>query len=414
MKKTLSLLLVLAILLSVEITLAACSKESVAITEATTQSQSGNITYSVTVTDVGGNPHTSDVLVRFLKDGEQIAIEPVDDNGIAAKELEAGEYTFELVFTGDANAYYYDQNDLTLSIRFPDRVVPLSRRLTAECTPLYVQGNETKAYKGEVGGMYVSLISGQRNYFLFVPTVAGTYRVSSDNSTQVGYYGMPYFVQEQTALDVVDNTFIIDVSAGNIGCTYVIGVDAGDATACVLSVIRIGDPQRSIADEPWLIYEASVKPQPFRLTGTGKLIDFDLTAKGYNLVRSESDGFYHLDSVDGPLVLVRLGTASRYLESFKKILEQTSVRRYFFDEEGTFIKKESYSECLLEYIACMDENKGVYPLTDDLMYIIQQEGEDSGWWDPSNSSYIFVDGAGRTVPEINTEIAWLFMCCYLQ
>ena len=195
---------------------------------------------------------------------------------------------------------------------------------------------------------------------------------------------------------------------------YVIGVDAGDATACVLSVMRIGDPQQSIADEPWIIYEASVKPQPFRLPENSKLIDFNLTAEGYNLVRNEADGFYHLDSADGPLVLVRLGRASPYLESFQKILEQTSVRRYFFDEEGTFIKKESYSECLQAYIACMDENTGVYPLTDDLMYIIQQEGEDSGWWDPDNRIYIFVDGTRRPVPGINVEIAWLFMCCYLE
>jgi hypothetical protein len=211
---------------------------------------------------------------------------------------------------------------------------------------------------------------------------------------------------------VVDNTFTLSIKASMIGGTYVIGVDAGEATECILSIVRIGDPQKTIEDEPWIVYEAAVKPQPFRLEGTGALIDLDLTADGYTLVLNEQDGFYHLDTADGPLVLVRLGVSNAYLDSFKVILEHTGVNRYFFDEEGTFVKKESYSECLLEYIACMDEEKGVYPLTKDLMYIIQQEGEDSGWWDEKSSLYLFVDAGGNRIPGINSEIAWLFMCCY--
>jgi len=62
----------------------------------------------------------------------------------------------------------------------------------------------------------------------------------------------------------------------------------------------------------------------------------------------------------------------------------------------------------------MDEDKGVYPLTKDLMYIIQQRGEHSGWFDPNASMYLFKDVNGEMVPGINTQIAWLFMCCYIS
>jgi len=66
----------------------------------------------------------------------------------------------------------------------------------------------------------------------------------------------------------------------------------------------------------------------------------------------------------------------------------------------------------MEYIANADEDDGVYPLTEDLKYIIQQSGDHSGWWDFDGPGYIFLDEGGNKVADINPEIAWLFMCCH--
>ena len=144
-----------------------------------------------------------------------------------------------------------------------------------------------------------------------------------------------------------------------------------------------------------------------------KLENFDLTASGYNLVLNEKDGFYHLDSADGPLVLMYLGKDVDYLACFKTMLDRSGVNKYFFDENGNFLKRETYDQCLLEYFEYMDEDNGVYPLTEDLKYIVQQRGDHSGWWDKNSQSYLFVDENRNMVPGINTEIAWLFMCCYI-
>ena len=320
------------------------------------------MTYRVKVTDSLGMPYTTGVVVRFLQGGSQVAMQVVNNDGVAEKTLATGDYTVELT-------------------------------------------------------------AGKRNYFLFTPEVAGTYEFSTtDGDAQLGYYGAPHFVQSDNAAEVVDNKFTISVSASMIGTNgtgttvIVIGVDSTVAENCILNIQRIGDPEHTISDEPWMIYQTTAKLSDYKLPAGAVLGEFDLTAKtdAYQLVYNATDGFYHLNDANGPLVLMRLGEKSQYLESFQKILETSGVVKYFFDENETFVKKESYSECLLEYIAHMDEDTGVYPLTEDLKYIIQQRGDYSGWFDPKANLYLFKDVNGDNIPGINTNIAWLFMCCYIS
>jgi hypothetical protein len=197
----------------------------------------------------------------------------------------------------------------------------------------------------------------------------------------------------------------------------IIGVDAGEGDA-VLSVQNIGEPDWSVEDEPWTVYQAKSAITPSTLPAGAKLNKFDLTASTdtYQLVLNENDGFYHLGSADGTLVVVQIGNTSEetdYLPPFETILEKQGIRRYFFDENGDFVKKEEYSECTLKYIENADEQSGVYPLTEDLMYIIQQQGAQAGWFNAESAGYLFKDQDGNKVIGINNEISWLFMCRYL-
>ena len=61
----------------------------------------------------------------------------------------------------------------------------------------------------------------------------------------------------------------------------------------------------------------------------------------------------------------------------------------------------------------MDEQTGLYPLTEDLKYIIQTNGNYQGWWEV-DGNYIFRDESGAEILGIDPETAWLFMCCYIQ
>ena len=411
MKKRI-LMLCLLIVMALGLLLAGCASQTPNTTT------SADTTYRVTVQDALGAPYTSGVVVRFLQDGQQKGMQVVNESGVAEKVLPTGTYTVELMFTDSALSLYCDTTNAILSATNPEATLVLAHQAT-EAVSLYVDGERT-AYRVDVGSTYVKLTE-NRNYFLFTPTQAGTYQFSvTDDSAAIGYYGAPHFVQSMSAAEVVNNTFTISVSASMIGTNgtgttvLVIGVDQGKGDGCMLNIQRIGEPAWTTEDEPWIIYEKTVSLAPYVLPENAQLGEFDLTAAAYNLVLNENDGFYHLNSADGPVVLVRLGVDSKYLACFKTILDNSGVSRYFFNEDGSFIKKVSYSECLLEYIANMDETNGVYPLTEDLKFIIQQRGEYVGWFDVDSSLYLFEDANGVPVSGINPEISWLFMCCYLM
>lgn len=405
--------LVLALVLLV--TLAACGgnagEEKTPAVDA-----SGNVEYKVTLTDALGNLYHDGIIVKFLQDGQEIAMQVVGDNGVAVKTLPAGDYSVELVYTSADTNYSYDAAAAVVTADAPELTLMISQITALETQTLFADSKEHEAYVVGLGCTNVSLNEG-RTYFLFVPEQAGNYEFGVEgDAAAVGYYGAPHFVQSTSALEVVDNKVQVSVSAGALGNTLVIGLDYQGEANCVLTIERIGDAVKTIADEPWHTYQKTVELSPYTLPAGAGLKNFDLTAASdaYNLVLNEADGFYHLDSADGPLVLVRLAGELDYMATYKTVLDRTGVVKYFFDENGEFVRKENYTDCLLEYIANADEDDGVYPLTEDLKYIIQQSGDHSGWWDFDGPGYIFLDEGGDKVADINPEIAWLFMCCHIN
>lgn len=377
--------------------------------------------YKINVRDAFGEPY-SGVIVRILKDGEQAAMLKVGETGTASKTLPRADYTVELSFTGDADAYYYDSSALKLTAENTELNIDLYQAVTGEGFDLFAAGTGYIAYNVSAGCTYLKLNPGKMNYFVFVPTQGGTYEFSVIGDAQLGYYGAPHFIQPESLEEVVDNKFTESISnsmigTGDTGTTQmVLGLEAGEGVEnAALCIRRIGEPEWSVADEPWSYYMTTVELSPYTLPEDADLSVFDLTAPNgtYNLVFNEADGFYHMDTVDGPLVYVRLGEDNKYLASFKTIIENSDVNRYFYAEDGSFIKKERYTDCLAEYIECMDEEYGIYPLTKDLEYIIKNRGEYVGWWDKDGGgAFIFLDSNGDPIPGLNPDIAWLFMCCY--
>lgn len=431
-KKYISLALAALMLCSV---LCACADPQTGSVPGTTPSantpaQNEKALYQVTVYDVYGKPATSGVAVRFLQNGEQVAMQTLNALGVAEQELDKGDYTVELKFSGGAT-YHYDTTDLTLSKTKTQLTIHLYWQQSEEGEEVTADEKTSVAYKLSEGNTMVTLNPG-RNYFLYTPAESGEYEMyTADGIYKVGYYGSVHFIMNKDAgKPASKNGTALSLSSGMVSGenAFVIGVDnpGTETVQTVLCVTRISDYIDTSV--PATIYKATAKLTSWKLPAGMDVNKFDITdSRTYNLVLDEATGFYHLDSVDGPLVVVFLGREANgymdYLTSYESVLENAGVSAYFKNEDGTYSKREIYTDCLIEYIGtkkqnpdnsvagyiggCIDHESGMYPLTQDLMYIIQQHGNYSGWWDNSDERYLF-EGI-----VVNEENAWLFMCGYL-
>lgn len=419
MKKLLALVLALSLCLG----LAACGGSGNAEGTEGVKLGENEALYKVSVVDPLGNPYSSGIIARFMQNGQQVSMQVAGENGVAEKVLQKGEYTVELQFTDKNAAYYYDTEGQTLSADKTELTIELSHAISGEGESLfaYSLAAQTKvdctAYSVGAGCTYVELTKDERNYFLFTPNEAGTYKLYIiSGEAQVGYYGSPYFVQDYSVSEAVDGAISVSISADMIGTdgtgtnVLVIGLDAASESA-ILAVERVGDAEHTISDEPWTEYVTTHTPAPFSLKeGEGeKLTYVDITGKteDYQLVMG-SDGFYHLGTADGPVMYINFGKEAPNL-SLEIMINGDGVaggaplRHYFYDENGEFLKKEDYTDIMIKYFECADEEYRVYPLTADLEYMIKNGGS---WWDPESPNYIF-DGC-------NPEIGWLFACCYVK
>lgn len=365
-------------------------------------------TYTVKVTDYFGAPKPN-VAVRFLQSGSSMVLVSADANGVATAQLTPGDYTASLIFS-DGGSYYYDTKLGALTADKTSVTIPVVPKIsTANPDTIYVGGVSHSTYAVNTGAVYTSLVAGTVNYFHFNPAVSGRYKVSVAGAATVGYYGMPSYVHSQNQAEMDGNSFYLNVKENNLGATYILGASSGESdSGCILIISRVGDAVLDATDQPWTVYVPSMKPTPYtlELSAGQTLMAFDITAETgrYNLVK-DAEGYYHLGSQSGPLVLVELGSGSPYV-SFVTLMQTAHAGKYFYDANGNFVKKESYTQCLDDYIECMDSKHGVYPLTDDLIYIYKEYGEAAGWY---RAEGIVGETAGA-----NKDILWMFALCWVE
>ncbi len=373
----------------------------------------GKIDYCVTVTDYFGAPLRG-VTVTFLQDGSVKGLQTVNDAGKAIIKLLPGEYTATLAFS--SGAYTYDASVLVLTEAAPDVTVSAIAKRGNEVTELYVGD----AYSVNVGATYLEgMQSNVVNYFMFKPTVSGHYKISTtDPAAVVSYWGANvFFISDQTGAVKVEGENAISLAVReeylNDDTVYIIGV-TGAQTATLL-IERTGDI--ILTDEEkaeWIIYEAKEPAEEFDLVLAAgeKLTYLDLTSENITLVKG-ADGYYHLDTEKGPILYVNLGTDGRYMPFHAMLgFEQaggTGFQCVFYEGEK-FIKKEDYTICMQSFVkACVDsKGYGVYPLNDDLIYMIQNGGAAKGWYEIDDPSYLF-----EGVEVKNPELLWMFSLMYV-
>ena len=362
--------------------------------------------YTVTLLDGKGNP-MGGLTVLFYAGDKQVAKQVGDKKGVSKVTLDRGTYTVKV----EGSTLNYDEKAAVVSVNKPSVNLILAAPINTTKTYKLVvtQPDETdKTYKAPYlaeGAAYVTLTAGDRTYFMFEPTRAGTYRFASSNTyAKIGHFGTDMFVYLTNSAEVSGNAFNISVREAELGNIYVIGIDAAtNCSAAVLQVTRIGDPAWSIEDEPTIEY-AGAAPKP--VTAPSGLVDLDIkSSTQHQLVYNEKDGYYHLDSANGPVVYVRMDNP--YASIVGMLTEFGNMTAILYNADGTFKAKEQYAVLMQQYINNMDKSQKVYPLTKDLKYMIENYGNAQNWWNEGEPGYLFEEVSG-----VNPASAWMFLYCY--
>ena len=194
-------------------------------------------------------------------------------------------------------------------------------------------------------------------------------------------------------------------------------------SSTVVCILRVGDAQWSPTQEPWEIYAGTHTPTKFTLPTGVTLVDVDITATNQEVVYNEQDGYYHLNDANGPIVYVRF-SGSSYI-NLNDLVANQRVGIYVYDADGNFVRKEQYNDCLFTYyylpnpmydptgtaVNMLDATM-VYPLNDDLKYILQNYAAHQKWGDIESPNYLFKDADGEPITGINGDLAWMFVLCY--
>lgn len=381
------------------------------------------LTYTVTVTDFTGKT-MGNVIVQLWSGDKLIDGGMTNANGIFYTLQKPGDYMVKLSFS--SSGCYYEDSTALLSPSVTSLTIPVTMTLPTEGGRHWDTFNYEKV---SLGGTYVSMQSNVVNYYGFYPEEQGTYRFQiSDPSAKISYWGnaAPNDLTGNT-IDYVGNAFTLSFGESMIGGTHFIGVTGVEDG--ILVITRLGDAQFNINELPWIPYVPAVAPAPVTGLPTGKTptkVNLTAATSTYQLVYNDTDKCYHLGSVNGPVMYVQLaankdGIAPAYVDINAMVggvneSMATAFRWADYDDKGNYIK-EDYTTVMIEMCGYAEANEyGVYPLTKDVVYMIQKCGIYMGWWDSTDSkgNLLFKLEDGTLDPSINLEIGWMFACCYFE
>ena len=358
------------------------------------------------------------VKIHFMQDGLPVGTATsvqitADKNEVTTKiDMPKKSYTIELEFEEKSKLRVYTvdttitESERELVVEIGSAIDVTSGKDGVDYESIYVTGNindNRNAYLVSVGS---NPISGMKNvddyyFFIFTPTEKGVYQFSTaGNNEKITYWvGNPIAgVTLDESIDYSNNTFNLNISS--VGASYVLGIKG--AKNATLYIEKVGNVADEIADTVY--YENEPAPKNVSVSGGTSLFDTNVATNTYTLVYNETDGYYHLGTKSGPTIYVNLDHQTLSLAT---LVSKTSFKSYIYENENDpenkkLIKIWDFTQRLTEYVNAA--GKGYYPLTEDLRFILENGGKDKGWWD--SSSILF---GGN---DVNSEIAWLFFCCY--
>ena len=230
--------------------------------------------------------------------------------------------------------------------------------------------------------------------YCFEPTETGKYVFTSSNGliALVSTNGM-WVTIEPSAETVNASTFTWECTS--VGQSILIAAIADSETVSI--TVELKDTE--IVEIPVENYENVATPEDFTADFDAELLQYvDTFDDVCDTAVLGSDGFYHLNSANGPILYVDLDDALMNLVDAMAY----GQLRYSIIVDGVVVGKVDFNDAFAAYVACADQDTMLYPLTADLMEIYKRLGEYKLWYGEDG----WIGG--------DLEDCWMFACYYME
>lgn len=255
-----------------------------------------------------------------------------------------------------------------------------------------------------IGTNTVTADSSVVTIFEFVAGTAGNYTVTTSTAGAKLYAasGTAFFVFGITPAE--NNTLVLEITEASANSPKLIGV-TGSGNVSVKIEKTSENTTVDPGTLPYTKYEAKATVTPFTMNADDAAkLEYVNLQEAHTAVLG-SDGYYHLDKATGPILYMNIGGSAPYVSLYGA--QGYGQNRCYVYENGELKAKLDFYDCLETYFANMDKS-GLYPVTEDLIYIMQTMGKAKGWYDADvMGNYLF---SGETV---NEDTAWMCTIAYV-
>jgi len=231
--------------------------------------------------------------------------------------------------------------------------------------------------------------------FAYAPTETGKYTFACSNGLIgiVSYNGMWITIQPS---DTTVTESSVEWECTGVGQEIWVAIISDDAAASV--EITRGESETVVVER--IEYVNKTTPVEFTFEGdSAALLNVNTLNSTVDTAVLGADGYYHLNSATGYILYANLSDSEMNLYAASGYGQLKGAVR---DENGNVVSITDYNNAFLEYYDCRDTATNLYPLTDDLIEIFKECGDNLGWY-----------GEGGWLG-LTKDDAWMFACYYLE
>ena len=259
---------------------------------------------------------------------------------------------------------------------------------------IYSEGNyaQVDVYLSEGTAEYALVPEFDYTIFTYAPTETGKYTFAVEGGLcEIVSYNAMWVSLEPSAETVTNNSTVWECTG--VGQEIWLAV-ISDSDNVNITVELAG---AAYTGPEYIYYENVTEVAPYVFDGdVNELVAVNTMNSTVDTAVLGEDGYYHLNSADGPILLCNLSDTKMSLESANSYGQ---LKHVIYGDDGKALTVIAYIDAFTVYAENADEKTRLYPLTDDLIEILKKVGESQSWYGADG----WVGG--------KFDDAWMY-CCY--